>query len=242
MMVIGQPCRLKKINNELNITIGNSVVDAIPSVRNIGAYIDCELLMNDQISNICRASYMSLRSLRKIRPYLTPNSAETLVHAFVTCRLDNLNSLLVGLPDYQIQRLQLIQNNAARIITRTPKYDSITCVLIALHWLPVKARIDFKVLLLTYKALNGLSPSYIEELVTLKVHPRNTRLSADKLHLDTPRMRLKTVGDRAFSAYAPVVWNTLPLSVRERCSLDSFKRGLKKHLFKQYYPDSVRDI
>ncbi len=242
MMVLCQPVYMKKINTDLNITIGNTIVESAPSVRNIGAVLDSGLRMNEHINYICRTCYINLRSLNQIRPYLTEESVITLVHAFVTCRLDNLNSLLVGVPDYQLQRLQLIQNYAARIIKRTSKYDSITNVLIDLHWLPVKARIDYKVLLLTYKSINDLGPSYLAELLNLKIYPRETRSSMDALQLEQPLMRLKTVGDRAFSAYAPVIWNQLPLSLRTQTTLASYGKHLKTHLFRKHYNIDTDDI
>ena len=83
----------------------------------------------------------------------------------VTSRLDYCNSLMFGIPKELISQLQKRQNHAARVITKWRKYDHITPVLVDLHWLPVKQRIDFKILLLTYKALNGLAPAYMRELL-----------------------------------------------------------------------------
>ena len=130
LMVIGQPAQLKKITSDINITIGDSVISASSSVRNIGAVLDSGLSMDEQIKNICRSCNISLRSLSKIRSCLTEDSATTLTHAFITCKLDNLNSLLIGPNmDNKLNRLHLIQNHAARIITRTKKFDHISSVL-----------------------------------------------------------------------------------------------------------------
>ena len=90
---------------------------------------------------------------------------KTLVHAFVTCRLDNGNALLYGLPKYPIAKLQAVLNCVARLILCKQKYDHATPSLIQLHWLPVSQRIIFKILLLTFKALNGLVPMYVTELL-----------------------------------------------------------------------------
>ena len=86
-------------------------------------------------------------------------------NAFVTSRLDYCNALLSGYPDKAPNKLQLVLHTAARILTRTKKCDHITPALASLHCLPVKARADFKVLLLTYKTLQGLAPTYISDLV-----------------------------------------------------------------------------
>ena len=92
---------------------------------------------------------------------LTQKDTETLVHAFITSKLDNCNSLLVGLPQYSLEKLPRVHNATARLVSRTLQYDRITPVLIDLHWRPVKQRISFKILLLTYKALNAIAPQYI---------------------------------------------------------------------------------
>ena len=97
-----------------------------------------------------RACYIHLRGLHKIRRYLTSQAAEKLTHAFVTSRLDNLNSLLGRMPAYQIAKIQLIQNHAARIVTEQRRSCHITPILKDIHWIPVAARFDFKVLLQVY--------------------------------------------------------------------------------------------
>ncbi|KAI5627230.1 hypothetical protein C0J50_13211, partial [Silurus asotus] len=102
-----------------------------------------------------------LRNIAKIRNMMSLQDAEKLVHAFVTSRLDYCNALLSGCANKCINKLQLVQNAAARVLTRSRKYDHITPVLISLHRLPIKSRIDYKILLLTYNTLNRLAPQYL---------------------------------------------------------------------------------
>ena len=137
------------------------------SARNLGVIFDECCNMVEHVNKICKTSYYHLRNISKIRKYLTEETTEILVHAFVSSKLDYCNSLLYGLPKHMISSLQSVQNTAARIVTLTKKFDHITPVLIQLHWLPVHFRILFKVLLLVYKALNGMAPLYITELLTL---------------------------------------------------------------------------
>ena len=87
------------------------------------------------------------------------------IHAFITTRLDYCNALYLGVSQSGLQRLQLVQNAAARLLTGTRRRDHITPVLSTLHWLPVRFRITFKVLLFVFKFRHGLAPSYISELL-----------------------------------------------------------------------------
>ena len=116
--------------------------------------------MNQHVSSVCQSASFALYNIGKLRPYLDKESAETLVHAFVSSRLDSCNSLLYGLPQTELDRLQRVQNAAARLITRVKGHVHMTPVLRQLHWLPIRKRIQFKILLLTFKAINGLAPNY----------------------------------------------------------------------------------
>ena len=162
------------------------------------------------------------------------NTAKTLVHAFVTSRIDSCNALLFGLPNFLIQRLQYVLNSAARVIARSRKFDHITPSPIELRWLPVEQRIIFKILLFTFKVVNGLAPSYLSELLEAYV-PRRMLRSFTQLLLHEPKFNLKTYGSRAFSVCAPRLWNSLPLKIRRCDSIDTFKKKLKTHLFKSSY-------
>ena len=114
------------------------------------------------------------------------------------------------------------------------KYDHISPVLRKLHWLPVEHRIRYKILLLTFKALNGHAPQYLSALISKYVPPRPLR-SEDQYLLSSPRWRLETFGKRAFSKAAPTLWNPLPLSVKQAPSIDSFKTRLKTYLFNKAF-------
>jgi hypothetical protein len=120
--------------------------------------------MDTRVSRICAKAF-GLCKIRQIRKYLSADVTKTLVHAFVTSRLDNGNSLFVGISGKNIQRLRRVLNSAARVVCLSLKFDHITPHLIELHSLPVEARISLKVLLLVYKALNGMAPSYLADMV-----------------------------------------------------------------------------
>ncbi len=95
---------------------------------------------------------------------LSVSDAEKLIHAFLTSRLDYCNALLGGCPASSINKLTIVKNAAARVLTRSRKYDHITQILQSLDWLPIKFRISYEILLLPYKALDGLAPVYLTSL------------------------------------------------------------------------------
>ena len=154
--------------------------------------------------------------------YLTSESTKTLVHAYVTCRLDNCNSLLLGSPKHMVQKFQRVQNCAAHLVAGQPRAAHVCPVLKELHWLPVEQQIALKVLLLTFKALNNLVPPYLSQFIVPYNPTRNLR-SAGKHLLEVPNMRLKSYGDRAFSVAAPKHWNEIPLDIKLSRSVDVFK-------------------
>ena len=200
------------------------------AVRNLGAMFDDTLKMSNQIKAITKKCHFHLHNIRAIRKSLTKTATEQLVHAFVPSTIDNCNALLCGIPSSLIDKLQRMQNSAAMVVTLKRKHDSITPVLKDLHWLPVSSRIKFKVLVLTWRALNGIGPSYIREMLCWYEPPRMLR-STTNSQLIVPRTRLSTYGDRAFSVVAPKLWNSLPVQLKLSKTLDEFKTKLKTHLF-----------
>ncbi|KAI5611069.1 hypothetical protein C0J50_9268, partial [Silurus asotus] len=156
------------------------------------------------------------------------------VDAFVTSRLDYCNALLSGCVSKCRNKLQLVQNAAARVLTRSRKYDHITPVLISLHLLPIKSHTDYKILLLTYKALNGLTPQYLSELLYQYDPPRLLR-SKGAGYLLVPQIMKTTAGGGSFSYKAPQLWNSLPISVQDSDTVSVFKSRLKTYLFSQVF-------
>ena len=120
------------------------------------------------------------------------------------------------------------------MVARTPKFDHITPVLRSLHWLPVRLRILFKLLLLVYRCVNETAPKYLCELVS-PYRPSRSLRSDSQLLLVVPKCRLKTYGERAFSAAGPKEWNNLPLHIRQSPTISLFKTNLKTVLFKSYF-------
>ena len=231
-MLIGSRQQLSKLSIP-HITIGDSEICPVSQARNLGTMFDSSMSLSSHISNIVRTASFHVRNIGKIRKYLTPDATEQIVHSVVTSRIDMGNSLLYGLPDTQIDRLQRIQNSAARVITLSKKFSHITPVLKELHWLPVRCRIVYKLMLFVYKALNDSAPSYITDLLETYNPPRQLR-SSNVHRLNEPRSK-RSWGDRAFSRAAPRLWNKLPSHVKSCSSLTQFKKALKTHLMSSAY-------
>ena len=127
---------------------------------------DDSMTLKQHISNICRSSYMQLQKINSIRQYLTTNAVKTLVQSVVISRLDYCNSTYTGLQTTTTNKLQLSHNAAARIINKTPRHEHITPILQELHWLPITKRVQFKVLVYTFKAFHNEAPIYLCDLLS----------------------------------------------------------------------------
>ncbi|KAI5618450.1 hypothetical protein C0J50_22038, partial [Silurus asotus] len=198
-------------------------------LKNLGLIFDANLSLDHHVRSTVKSSFFHLRNIAKLRPMLTFSVAEKLINTFVFIRLDYCHALLAGVPT--LSKLQLVQNSAARILTRTSAREHITTILEKLHWLPVIFRIEFTLLMLTYKALNNLAPQNLCGLLSPYTPSPALRSSAAGL-LPTQKTRLKMVGDQAFSFLAPKLWNSLRSEIKIAESLGVFKSHLKTYFFR----------
>ena len=151
--------------------------------------------------------------------------------------MQSIKVLEHGLLTTHINKLQRVENAAARLICLTPRFSHVTPVLsVSLHWLPVKFRIDLKILIITFKAIHGQTPGYICNLVNVRNFSTYGLRSNSELLLVPPSTKTKkTLGDRAFTAAAPSLWNKLPSAIRDEDNLKRFKSKLKTFLFRIAY-------
>ncbi|XDV54562.1 hypothetical protein PO909_022822 [Leuciscus waleckii] len=207
----------------LNIVVKDINVAQVQETKLLGIEVDNKLSWSSHIKAVVRRMGRGLSMVRRCSNMLPFNMTADVIKTVVLSQLDYCDALLAGCPASSINKLQLVQNAAARVLTRSRKYDHITSILSSLHWLPIKFRINYKVLLMTYKALNGLAPGY------RSLRSLNSRI------LVIPRISKTTKGGRAFSHLAPKLWNGLPDIVRGSDSLSQFKTRLKTHLFSQAF-------
>uniref|UniRef100_A0A8D2J284 Reverse transcriptase domain-containing protein n=1 Tax=Varanus komodoensis TaxID=61221 RepID=A0A8D2J284_VARKO len=189
---------------ELNLVLNGVALPPRAKVRSLGMLLDPELSLEAQVTTAARSAFLQLRLIHQLRPYLEYDCLATVTHALVTSHLDFCNAFYVGLPLKTVRILQLVQNRAARLLTGTGRYVHMTPVLRQLHWLPIEVQAQFKVLVMTYKALNGLGPGYLKE----RLHPympSHPLRSAGEALLREPSVReIRRVATRrrAFSAVA----------------------------------------
>ena len=189
-----------------------------------------------QSTTFCFISYKTawwqLYQISKIKKFLTTEQLKTVTLSLVLTKLDQNNSLLYNLPDYLLLKLQRVQNSAARLVCSAGQQIDPSVLLISLHWLPIKQRIKFKILLTVYKCLNGRGPAYLSELLSPYTNSksRHRLRSSEFSHLDVPRSITK-FGDRSFCVCGPKLWNALPARIRNSASVSSFRKSLKTFLF-----------
>ena len=228
-LIIGTPQQRSKLPST-TFSFAGATVSTSDCVRNLGVLFDSNLSYSKHISNISKSAYFIIRQIRQIRSILDLNSAVLLANALVSSKLDFCNSLFYGLPESAMHKLQLIQNSLARAVCPSiRKFDHVSPILHKLHWLPVKKRILFKIMLLTFKTLQYKSPSYLANLLSPYQSVR-TLGSNDLFMLDVPRMKTN-VGRRSFFFAAPTLWNNLPVELRFCNSLASFHAKLKTFLY-----------
>ena len=210
MMPVATSQKLRSLDAD-HVCIGSDRVNFTNKAKNLG------------VNQISKVSYLEIRRLGHLRFYLDINEASALASAFILSRLDYCNSLLAGLPNDKLQKLQRIQNSAARLVLGRSKYDHATPMLRELHWLPVKARIEYKLALACFESKSGNYPSYISDLLVPYTPSRSLRSSSSN-NFSIPRLHLKGFGERAFTFSGPSVWNALPQELKSCSTLGHFKK------------------
>ena len=215
----------------VEIKVGPDVVYPVVKIKSLGVDFDSTLTMEQFVNKKTSSAWFELRKLSRIRKKINRKVTETLVNALITSKLDYCNSLLCKLPQKTIKKLQRVQHAAAKIVFKARKYDHVTPLLKQLHWLPVKVRSSFKLLMLTYKALHGKAPDYLTELLNYW-NLRSSSIVTLRTVVSAPKTRY---GHRAFIHLAPMLWNALPYDIRAAETLNIFKTKLKSYYFNQCY-------
>ena len=213
---------LSKLKIHGIFSLAGECIRFLSSVKYLGVTLDSLLTFNEHINSVTSSCYLYIRKIKSIRHLLSKDETQTLVHAFISSRLDCNNSLYVGLTKANLKKLQKVQNTAIRLICKKRTSDHINDCFKQLHWLNIEQRIKFKVLLITFKCIDGSAPTLLRNSII----ERNSNLMTLKIN----QFSSSKTGDRAFSYYAPRYWNELPKYIRTIKNIDNFKSSLKSYL------------
>ena len=233
---LGTLTRLQDLLSLESLTSGDNEVTFSTSVKNLGVIFDERFTFESHVNAVVKKCHFHLSNIKFIKPYVNKSNTMTLIHSLVLNRVDYCNSLLVGTRKQGLHKLQGVLHRAARIVTGCMFREHITSIMISLHWLPIIARIKFKLCLITFKTLKHRKPEYLFKHLERSStgHVMRTRTDSDQHHLTTHRVSI-TLAERAFSYAAPRLYNELPHEVKNTTSVITFKKLLKSHYFRDCY-------
>ena len=229
IIVFGSPSSLSKLKINGVFIAADICVRLVSTVKNLGFHLDSSLEFAHQVRKLKSSCFHKLRNIGKMKPFLEIKQMQQLVQAVVLSSLDYCNALYFGCNTSVVKQLQVIQNRACATIFGLKKSEPKSDRMKSLHWLKIKERIEYKILLLTFKALNGSAPAYLQELVQYN-HLSGSRSPSLKTHISRT-----SLGDRAFISCAAKLWNNVPDDIKSSPSINCFKRSLKTYLFKKSY-------
>lgn len=222
----------------VSLRVGDKLINPSDTVRNLGVLFDSQMSMSSHVKNLCSSLTYHLRNISRIRRFLDYDTCHHVIRALVLSKIDYGNGLLLGANKSDINRLQRIQNWAAKMICQVLKRDHATPCLQQLHWLPVEKRIIFKILLTVFKCHNQLSPGYLSaSLVPYRPARASLRSASDTtlLTVHNTTKLLQSAERKTFYYAAPRMWNDLPVYLRECKTMSGFKKALKSYLYQSMY-------
>ena len=229
VLLVATRAQAAKFAGKVEVTVAGSKLAYSLRLKCLGVTLDQTLSFDNHTQNIVKSCNYHITALRHIRPLLDRQVANTIACSIVSSRLDYCNSLLYGISDKNTNKLQRLQNSLARVVSGTAKRAHIRPVLAELHWLPVAERVQYKIALITHKALSNNQPEYLTDIISEYKPSRSLRSAGQRL---LAMRRTKSVSSsRAFSCAAPSIWNSLPANIRNEMNMRNFKTKLKTHLF-----------
>lgn len=213
-----------------SVTVAGHSVPISDKIKTLGVTLDSALTLKQHVQSVAQASFFHIRAIKHIRHLLGEADAKQLTTCLVHSKLDYANSLLYKTSSYNLNTLQRIQNTLARIcVNSISQHQNINSKLVALHWLPIRQRINYKVACITHTVLHQKQPSYLLQHLNMYAPARSLRSSTANF-LTAPRIHLHTTS-KSFAVAAPETWNNLTPTLRSTQSHDTFRRTLKTHLF-----------
>ena len=195
-----QKCTFDKIN------INNETIQRSNAVKYLRGHLDQHLTFRKHVITKCKASMINICKIRMIQRFLTREVCHQLTLSLAISHPDYGNAIVIGCPDATLGLMQKVQNTAARLVLNKHQNYSATECLRQLYWLPIKSRMEYKVLTMVFKCRHGMAPKYLQDLIQTKEHHRQSLKSNSKQLLMVPTTSWKTFADRAFGVNGPRLW------------------------------------
>ena len=228
-LIIGTLQQLAKVTTT-SIKNGQDNIQKFEAARNLGFYYDVHIKNTIHANKLCSILYLSLKKIAKIRHKFNMDTIRILVQALVTSKLDYCNSLMLGTAEYNLAKLQRIQNSAAHIVYKKRYVLHIAPYLKSLQWLRIKDWITYKIVVLMFKYIDRPAQGYLQDLV-IRNHTRTLR-SSSQSKLPVIKCNLAQVHKSSLASMGPRIWNSLPYQLRTIDSINDFK-GKLKHIYSQ---------
>ena len=232
VLVLGTSKMLQRLPDDFHVTLLDKRITPTISARDLGIQFDSTLSFNEHIANTVSTCIAILCQINRVKHLFDPRMLESIISSLVFSKLYYCSNVWSSTSKKNIERLQKVQNFAARIITGTQKYEHITPILKQLNWLPVSDMLKYFVGVLAFKCLNGLAPDYLNSYFQerLSLHDRNTR---NKQKLNIPAYR-SAAGQRTFEYRGVSLWNSLPCNITVHDNSKDFKSKFCNYLFELF--------
>ena len=223
-MIIGSRQRLLVHNDEqISIQIDGKAIKRVNETKSLGLQIDEHLTWTRLVENISKKIASAIGALKRVRQFIDTSTAQTIYGALIQPYFDYCSSVWDGLNVTLNDKLQKLQNRAARVIAKSRYYASSSNLFSKLGWDNLLTRRKKQKAILMFKIINELTPLYLRELFEYRSTGYNLRKSENTLFVPKPRTNY---GKRSFSYNGAVLWNELPQNIRAICSLSRFKREI----------------
>ena len=227
LMIIGSRQRLNTQCEEINISIDDRTIKRVDHIKSLGLTIDAQLSWSKHVDEISKKVSSAIGALKRVRPFIPTDVAVQIYNALILPHFDCCSPVWDGMSGCLSDKLQKLQNRAARVITQSPFDTSSKLLLAMLRWEKLSLRRKKQKALIMYKTLNELAPDYLQCLFTERhVNVYNLRNPEGKLSLPKPNTNYLK---RSFCYSGACLWNNLPQDLKSVCSIGQFKRGIKSH-------------
>ena len=233
LIFLGTPKQLAKCCEIIpdNIILLSDNIKPAVQVLNLGYWMDPSLKNHSHINKTVQSLYLLIKGIAGICPFLMLESCRLIINGFITSKLDYCNSLLAGTSNYQLRKLQAVQNMSCRIICTLQKCDNISSQIRDLHWLKVKEQITFKIAVFMFLCIRDQAPVYLTSLLPCIKISHRTLKSSTSNHVDRAYCKHLQAKAGTYQYIGPTIWNNLPVTRRTEKKLDMFKSKLKTYLF-----------